>query len=206
MATEKQMRANRRNAAESTGPRTVAGKLIASRNALTHGLTAEQVILEGEDAARFEALRAALVFEFEPEGPTEVFLVERLTSLTWRLGRVPAFEAGLFAWVSHQQAEAHDLAGVSLGEFFFSGDRRALAPPKTGGSSRNRQRRIGRTLEVLTSKTDPLGRLARYEGHLMRQVERTLKELGTRIGKRGGVIWRRNLNGGRRAAAPVESN
>jgi hypothetical protein len=39
MATAKQIAANRRNAQRSTGPRTAAGKKIASRDALRHGLS-----------------------------------------------------------------------------------------------------------------------------------------------------------------------
>jgi hypothetical protein len=40
MASERQIAANRRNALKSTGPRTTAGKLRASANALRHGLAA----------------------------------------------------------------------------------------------------------------------------------------------------------------------
>jgi len=39
MASRRQIRANRRNATRSTGPRTPAGLLRASRNARTHGLS-----------------------------------------------------------------------------------------------------------------------------------------------------------------------
>jgi hypothetical protein len=39
LPTEKQIAANRRNAQRSTGPRTAAGKLKSSRNALRHGLS-----------------------------------------------------------------------------------------------------------------------------------------------------------------------
>jgi hypothetical protein len=39
MASERQIAANRRNARKSTGPRSVAGKRRASRNAYRHGLT-----------------------------------------------------------------------------------------------------------------------------------------------------------------------
>jgi len=38
MATERQIAANRRNARNSTGPRTAAGKARSSRNARRHGL------------------------------------------------------------------------------------------------------------------------------------------------------------------------
>ena len=39
MATEKQIRANRENAKRSTGPKSLAGRLRSSRNALRHGLS-----------------------------------------------------------------------------------------------------------------------------------------------------------------------
>src|SRR5689334_21446643 len=40
MASERQRAANRANAKRSTGPKTPAGKLRSSRNALKHGLSA----------------------------------------------------------------------------------------------------------------------------------------------------------------------
>ncbi|BAL78816.1 hypothetical protein S23_56240 [Bradyrhizobium cosmicum] len=39
MATEKQIRANRENAKRSTGPKSLAGRIKSSRNALRHGLS-----------------------------------------------------------------------------------------------------------------------------------------------------------------------
>ena len=38
MTSEQKIEANRRNGRKSRGPRTAAGKLTASRNALRHGL------------------------------------------------------------------------------------------------------------------------------------------------------------------------
>jgi hypothetical protein len=77
MATEKQIAANRKNAARSTGPRTMSGKKRSSKNALRHGLAAS---LDGQGAtsesdldlemlsermALIESERAKLTFEIE---------------------------------------------------------------------------------------------------------------------------------------------
>ena len=48
MASEKQIAANRRNAAKSTGPKSTAGKEISRMNAAKHGMQAEHVVLPGE--------------------------------------------------------------------------------------------------------------------------------------------------------------
>ena len=55
MATEAQVKANRRNAKRSTG-RTRESKAVASRNAITHGLLAQDVVLEDEDGQLFQDL------------------------------------------------------------------------------------------------------------------------------------------------------
>ena len=65
MATAKQAAANRRNAANSTGPRTKPGKARSSGNALKHGLSAEQVVMLDENPAAFEALRSELFEHYQ---------------------------------------------------------------------------------------------------------------------------------------------
>ena len=54
MSTEKQIAANRRNAARSTGPRTQSGKARSRFNALKHGCRAKLPILPGEDPAVYQ--------------------------------------------------------------------------------------------------------------------------------------------------------
>jgi hypothetical protein len=96
MASEAQQAANRRNARKSTGPKTEAGRAVASRNALRHGLRTEHLVLfdeAPEDLARFrDGLHAAL----DPADEVEEELVERIVVCAWRLRRAARVEAGLF--------------------------------------------------------------------------------------------------------------
>ena len=96
MASRRQIAANRRNAARSTGPRTDKGKQRSRQNAVRHGLTAETVVTILEDADRYEALEQALIRDYRPETEIEHQLVARLASLLWRLRRATLIEAGLF--------------------------------------------------------------------------------------------------------------
>lgn len=85
---------NQANAQHSTGPRTQAGKLRSSLNALTHGLTGSRsVLLPSEDPADHQRHAEEFLDEYKPQGPTEKQLVQELIDTSWRLNRVPALEA-----------------------------------------------------------------------------------------------------------------
>src|ERR1039458_4469977 len=92
--TEAQTNANRRNAAKSTGPRTTEGKAASSRNALKHGLCADQHPLPGEDPEGFRLLLDDLFGRFRPVGDGEETLVLRIAADQWRLDRALPMEAG----------------------------------------------------------------------------------------------------------------
>jgi hypothetical protein len=62
MASEKQVAANRANAMRSTGPKTAAGKLKASRNAFRHGLSGPPTC-DSVTAAKMDAIARALAGE-----------------------------------------------------------------------------------------------------------------------------------------------
>ena len=95
MASTKQLAANRTNAKRSTGPKSALGKSRSGMNSCTHGLTAQQVVIGGEDPAQFGILVAGLEAEYEPQSMLEVELVGRLAGALWRLRRIPRFEAAL---------------------------------------------------------------------------------------------------------------
>ena len=87
MATEAQIKANRRNAKKCTGPRTPEGKAIASENSIKHGLTAKRDVIKSESQAEFDHHRRRFFAELAPSSAVEYALAERIISLAWRLKR-----------------------------------------------------------------------------------------------------------------------
>jgi hypothetical protein len=111
MTSFRQIDANRRNAAKSTGPKTAQGKEQSRRNALRHGLTAETVIGSLEDAEDYKAFEEAIAADYDAQSAVERELVLRLAGLLWRLRRTTRIEAGLFALQATQLQElkTHDV-------------------------------------------------------------------------------------------------
>ena len=81
----------------STGPRTAEGKAQSRINALKHGLLAESVVVSpAENPTEFFELYADMHRDLDPEGRLEETLVDRIISLTWRLGRACRVDRELF--------------------------------------------------------------------------------------------------------------
>ncbi len=105
MASVAQIQANRLNAQKSTGPRTPQGTAAASRNAVKHGLLAEQVVIQGEDPEEFELYRAGMLAELTPVGAVAAMLAERAVGLAWRLRRAERLQSAVFAMVYRENAD-----------------------------------------------------------------------------------------------------
>jgi hypothetical protein len=97
MTSFRRFQANRRNALRSTGPRTAEGKRRSRLNAVRHGLTAETVVGNLEDADDYKAFEATIIADYCAETAVARELVLRLASLLWRLRRATAIETQLFA-------------------------------------------------------------------------------------------------------------
>jgi len=178
MASEKQIIANRANAKKSTGPKTEAGKRNSSRNALKHGLTAEAVVVGDEDPAKFEELRANFERDVQPETAIEHFLVERLAADSWRLLRVPAFEAAYMDFF-YKRARARDRQDRMLEPFehidFEEDDDESETPTV---------KKMAAWLGSSEAFQDALAKLSRYETMLMNSFNRHLQQLMALIAMR----------------------
>src|SRR5215210_157560 len=114
MTSFRQIEANRRNARNSTGPITEAGKQHSRCNALRHGLTAETVISTLEDAEDYRAFEASFTADYEAQSAVERELVLRLASLLWRLRRATTMETGLFEIQAEHLRECRQARQTSL--------------------------------------------------------------------------------------------
>jgi hypothetical protein len=78
MATIKQIDANRRNALQSTGPKTAEGKAAVALNAMKHGLPSRELLLPGENGAAFAELAENLRAQVAPVGALKGLFVGRI--------------------------------------------------------------------------------------------------------------------------------
>ncbi len=156
MSSFQQIAANRSNALRSTGPRTEAGKRRSRLNAVRHGLTAETVIPNLEDAEDYKAFEATVIADYCAETAVARELVLRLASLLWRLRRATAIEAQLFA------AEADPSLGRNIEPV-------EVAPPDVDIPRRTRQL-MDSFLRLASLNSAAFERLNRYETALWRQA------------------------------------
>jgi hypothetical protein len=192
MTSFRQIEANRRNAAKSTGPQTEDGKQRSRCNAVRHGLTAETVIGALEDADDYRGFEAAITADYDAQSAVERELVLRLASLLWRLRRATTIETGLFeiqadqlaglkkqlqiadssrqvvyAFFGHSSAQIEDDGGATS-----DSERTCEAPPNTLTSS---SLDVARSFLRLANLSNfALDRLSRYETALSRQLAQIL--------------------------------
>lgn len=115
-ATAAKAEANRRNALQSTGPRTAEGRSAAAQNARKHGILSREVLLPDESRDDLEFFRRRLWRALAPAGELEALLTDRVVSSAWRLRRVlrvesETFECGSRGWKGEM---------VGLGSAFIS--------------------------------------------------------------------------------------
>jgi hypothetical protein len=189
MTTEKQILANRRNGGQSTGPRTEQGKRRSRQNAFRHGLTAETVIDNAENAEDYAEFEEALIADYQPITAIEYQLVMRLASLLWRLRRTVAIESGLFQLEGHiiRNRRLRDRQPDRSPKIFHKllvssqqeGDRDSFdhhdLPPRSSLQASSHNLELAYSfLRLVNVNNGILERISRYEGRLWRQVAQIL--------------------------------
>ena len=103
IVSDKQQAANRRNAQQSTGPRTQEGKDAVRFNALTWGLYARNLLILSDDPKDYQLLWDALAAEWQPQTDTELHYLEQMCASRFLLTRTARSEAEIYD--AHLQLE-----------------------------------------------------------------------------------------------------
>ena len=130
--SEKQLAANRRNAAKSTGPRTDAGKLISRFNGQTHGLTGQSIFLDPEEQNDHDRRIADYIAALQPESAIETELATLVAEAFFRLRRSAAVEQNIYAlghpdlnpdWHEHTDLSHEFKVALGSAQSFLSNSR-----------------------------------------------------------------------------------
>jgi hypothetical protein len=181
MASERQIAANRRNAHESTGPRSASGRKRSSKNAFRHGLSkplsgteytgelkalARQIVGEREDPFAIELARNAAEAELELARVRHLKtdLIEGIAALR-RLGSLETFRS-LTDEVTRIMRE---VGGAPF---------RIKRPKSASGALASlRAEKPERTAEAIRLALPELARLARYEIRAAARRDRAVRDL-----------------------------
>jgi hypothetical protein len=156
MISQRQLDANRRNAAKSRGPITPEGRAAVRHNALKHGFTAAEIILPTiESEVDFEQFRQAFEDKCQPDGPIEEALVEDMVISRWRLARIRKMEPGFFAKNLHDLKRSREERYSHLSGYAH----------------------LTQVLDDDVLYQDVYGKMSRYEGRFQRTFFKALKEL-----------------------------
>ncbi len=191
MGTEKQAAANRKNARRSTGPKTAAGKEKVRYNAVTHGLLVKATLLPDEDEAAFNALSTRIRNDLRPVGEMESILVDRIINIEWRLRRFSHVETGLFireadaseraaldaVWRGDDQSSTREHSmNKQIKEALLAVEVQHLEKAAAARAATPRHQ-LGDAFAHDAATGNAFSKLARYETHLVRTLERALKQL-----------------------------
>ena len=196
MATKEQMEANRRNARKSTGPKTLSGKSRASKNSLSHGLTAEQLVLWPSDEPRAWAeLGEKVISYYMPETVPEEILVNRIVKALMDSSHAEQLEAAIVTDGTISQLAGRALITAKATEHGATDDLEEMnaaldeVEPSDAegepsrGKHADEQRTTSpprlprRTLENFVGNLDALGLINRYRSRSDSQLYRAMHEL-----------------------------
>jgi len=171
-ATEAQINANRQNSKKSTGPQSAEGKKAVAKNAVKHGLFANETVIIGESAEEFKFFRDEMIAEVAPVGPVESMLAERYVSLSWRLKRIERMQNQAIDVMIERDEQPSPLAKLAQSML-----PKNLRQSQADASDSDDELRLGRAVITDYSNSRVLDRLMMYERRIENSMLRTLHEL-----------------------------
>ena len=176
MATRRQIRAFRKNAQHSTGPRTPEGKARSSQNARKHGLFARDTVLPDENPEEFIQLIADLEQELEAGGDFERRLVRHIADAEWRMRRLVRLETGALMDQLEKERLYAQRVQAGLGNLNQQAGHGEENAPRPADPYRQTTKELGAAL-LGDSDNPVLLTLSLYESRLSRKYFSLLQQL-----------------------------
>src|ERR1700722_12776442 len=149
-SSHRKIKSARANAAQPRSPTQQP-----ALNALTHGLTAQTVVLFNESADQYQAQLHDYLDHFRPQSKPEDDLVHQLAAAHWRVARYAGVESGLLEQRMHDQEERY-------------GDELEGWPE---------HHRVAFAFKALSGDNSSLALLNRYQARVNHEYQRILKTL-----------------------------
>jgi len=176
MASERQIAANRRNARESTGPRSGAGKKRASRNAYRHGLT-----LSITSTAAYAKQLDKLVREIAGDSKDAIVL-ERARAIAQAELDLARVRRAKIALIERARAFGElDPPRLTVTQMIRLDRGRLILPKPSDSLATMPSQEPDRTAEAVRRVLQDLRKLDRYERRAAAQRERAVLDLFGRI-------------------------
>ncbi len=170
--SDKQLAANRANAARSTGPRTPEGKARSAQNSRKHGFcAADYAVVRLEDLEHVARLREDLIAFYQPANSEELFAIERMALAQNAILRAARLESGMFTMCLDECLEptTDDLPP-------WKGLSPELVKDNQVTHQQNRNYALAQGLHGLVRQSSAWSLLLRYQAQAERQYRRALEE------------------------------
>jgi hypothetical protein len=168
--SEKQLAANRANAALSTGPRSPEGKARAAQNSRKHAFTATTfpvVCLEEIDEVTH--LREEAIATYQPINSREFFAVERIALAQQTLLRVERLHSGMFTVCRNEAVTADGRPLVGTSPHLVDNDNRIV-------KAQNRNYLLAEGFQRLFKISPAFTLFLRYQAQSERMYRRAVEE------------------------------
>jgi hypothetical protein len=121
--SDKQLAANRANAAQSTGPRSPEGKARSALNSRKHGFTASTfAVVRLEDIDEVAKLREDAIAVYQPVNSQELFAIERIALAQQVLLRVKRLHEGICTTFLNEALTGDGKPLMEIGDALVNGD------------------------------------------------------------------------------------
>jgi hypothetical protein len=169
--SEKQLAANRANAARSTGPRTPEGKARSAQNARKHSFTASTyAVVRLEDIHEIEHLRADLVAVYQPVNSQELFAIERIAVAQQAILRAARLESGLFTTCLNEVLDYDDNPMILMNQALSGGGDIEVT------RAQNRNWLLGEGFRRCVDQSNSWSLCIRYQAQAERHYRRAVEE------------------------------